>query len=45
MDRRGPGCFDFGYYQQNNPELDRHTIEQQWAHFVEAGQFEDRLYR
>ena len=45
MEKRGPGCFDFGYYAQNNPELSTWPIDEQWFHFVQSGQFEDRLYR
>ena len=45
MERRGPGCFDFAYYMQNSPETQSWPAEEVWAHFVQSGQFEKRLYR
>jgi hypothetical protein len=45
MERRGPGCFDFAFYAKSNPETAAWPIEELWAHFVQSGQFEDRLYR
>ena len=45
MERRGPGCFDFAYYMENSPETLSWPAEEVWAHFVQSGQFEQRLYR
>ena len=47
MERRGPGCFDFSYYIEQNPELsiDKSNLVELWSQFIESGQFEDRKYR
>ena len=57
MNARGPGCFDFGYYLEQNPDL-RGTIGtvsangevavddlMVWEHFVLLGQFHARKHR
>lgn len=44
---RGPGCFDFDYYVQHNPDqaskLSQHQLL--WEHFVLVGQFQGRAHR
>lgn len=47
MNSRGPDCFDFEYYFENNPGLE--TMQQDemalWEHFLLIGQFQGKKYR
>lgn len=47
MNARGPGCFDFKFYLDNNPDLmylaDKPLAV--WEHFLVAGQFQGRTHR
>ena len=37
----GRACFDLAYYIEANPDLSPEwTVDELWAHFVHAGQFE-----
>ena len=45
MEKRGPGCFDFGFYAEHSQEIKGWPLEEQWEHFVSSGQFEERPYR
>lgn len=45
MEKRGPGCFDFGYYAQQSPDIQALSLGEKWDQFVQSGQFEDRNYR
>ena len=38
MEKRGPGCFDFKYYLEKNPEIgvDRTNLVEVWGQFVHA---------
>jgi hypothetical protein len=44
---RGPGCFDFAYYLQHNPDLAAGAGQEAalWEHFVLLGQFQGRSHR
>ncbi|KAI3432735.1 hypothetical protein D9Q98_004276 [Chlorella vulgaris] len=44
---RGPGCFDFAYYVEANPDLasKSHAEQLLWEHFVMVGQFQGRSHR
>ncbi|KAI7838423.1 hypothetical protein COHA_007795 [Chlorella ohadii] len=44
---RGPGCFDFEYYVQQNADLAGQAGQHQqlWEHFVLLGQFQGRRHR
>lgn len=47
MNTRGPDCFDFEYYAQNNPGLDSLQDDEMalWEHFLMLGQFQGKNYR
>ena len=44
---RGEGCWDAGYYLKTYPDLQESGLNTStaWAHYVQHGQFEDRLER
>lgn len=47
MNARGPGCFDFPYYAQENPDAAALGADDLglWEHFVVLGQFQARRHR
>lgn len=47
MNSRGPECFDFEYYVQQNPDLKRMKGDDMalWEHFLLLGQFQAKKYR
>lgn len=44
---RGPGCFDFDFYVQHNPDMHSKASMHQllWEHYVLVGQFQGRPHR
>lgn len=47
MNARGPGCFDFRFYLQHNPDLSYMANDplELWEHFLLLGQFQGRVHR
>eukprot|EP00890_Picochlorum_soloecismus_P001815 jgi/Picsp_1/2634/NSC_00864-R1_hypothetical protein VOLCADRAFT_105929 [Volvox carteri f. nagariensis] len=47
MNVRGPSCFDFEYYLEENPDLARYEWDEMalWEHFLLLGQFQARMHR
>lgn len=45
--KRGPDCFDWTYYMENNVDLKTafKTLYEAWEHFVNLGAFEGRMHR
>jgi hypothetical protein len=47
MNARGPGCFDFSYYLEHNPDIEELADVPLllWEHFLVLGQFQGRPHR